>query len=171
MQTILGGTVKIWIFYIFLLLVSCASPNKERTSQFNFEVVNFGIYTTKTTEKEYLESSPTKLMSRSGVRNHIKTTTKVPPKLNTRFGMEYIVHSKKSDSVKLKFKWIPSVPVKTKSEEVYSEISYEKIKRTNKIQYAGYIISIQSELEQDSWTLQIFAGDVLLQEKTYYIYD
>jgi hypothetical protein len=163
--------VKIWICFIFLLLVSCASPNKERTSQFNFEVVNFGIYTTKTTEKEYLQTSPTKLMSRSGVRNHIKTTNKVPRKLNARFGMEYIVHSKKSDSVKLKFKWTPSIPVKTKSGEVYGEISYEKIKRTNKIQYVGYILSIQSELEQDSWTLQVFAGDVLLQEITYYIYD
>ncbi|MCP4487790.1 MAG: DUF3859 domain-containing protein [Gammaproteobacteria bacterium] len=159
-----------WKWSVFLLLVSCASPNKEIFNKSNFEVVNFGMYTTQTDYKEDLDTSPTGKMARSGDRTHIKTTTEVPSKLDTRFGVEYIVHSAKTDRVRLKFKWIPSTPVKGKSGKMHNEISYEKLKKTNKLQYAGYILSIESELEPDSWTMQIFARDILLHEKTFDVY-
>lgn len=162
--------MKNWIWLVSLLLASCASPNKEIFNESDFEVVNFGIYTTQTFYKEGLSTSPTGLMTRLEDRTHIKTTTEVPLKLDARFGLEYIVHSAKTDRVRLKIKWIPSPPVKEKSGKIYREISYEKLMKTNKLLYAGYILSTESELKPDSWTMQIFAEDNLLHEKTFYVY-
>ncbi len=161
--------MKTLIWLVSILLISCASPQKEILNGSNFEVVNFGTYITQTDYKEDLDTSPTGKMTRSGDRIHLEKTTSIPPIIDTRFGVEYMVRSNNSRPVKLKFKWIPSSPIIGKSGKEYREISYEKIKKTNYLQYAGYILSIESELKTESWTLQIIFENDVLYEQAFFI--
>jgi hypothetical protein len=131
-------------------------------------VVDFGLYKAELSREEELDSSPTGTLAVSGERHHIETTTNFPLVIGTLFGVEYIVHSEKSDRTVLRFKWIPSSPVMAESGEKITEISFERTRTTNKVHFAGYELTIDSELAPKSWTLQIFSKDVLLYEQTFY---
>ena len=141
--------------------------SKDIIDQSNFEVINFGLYKAQTNNMEELDSSPTGQMSISRDWTHLKTITEIPAVLDTRFGVEYIINSNDTDRVKLKFIWIPSTPITGETGKLHKEITYEKIKKTNSLQYAGYILSIESELVPDYWTLRIFSEGKLLHEKTF----
>jgi hypothetical protein len=161
--------MKNWRIIFVFVLASCATPNPYEAEKPYFEIVNYGLYSTQALHREDLTSSPTGKMTRSGDRNHIKTTTSIPSIIGTKFGVEYKVHLNNSGRIKLKIKWIPSTPIKGKSGKEYKEISYEKIKKTNYLQYAGYILSIESEIETESWTLQIISNDEILHEQIFFI--
>ncbi len=159
--------MKAWVIIFILALGSCATSNKGIIDQASFEVVNFGLYLTQTEYLEKLDSSPTGKMSNSNDWFHLKTTTEVPAILNTRFGVEYQINSDQYDRVKLKFKWVPSTPIKSNTGKIYNELVYEKTKKTNHLQYAGYILSVESELVPNHWVLQILSDGILLYEKKF----
>jgi len=161
--------MKNWGLVFVLVLVSCASPHPNEVEKRQFEVINYGLYITTTSWRDDHSSSPTGKMTRSGDRVHLETTTSIPPIIDTRFGVEYIVRSNNNRPVKLKFKWTPSTPIVGKLGKEYGEVSYEKIKKTNYLQYAGYILSIESELKTESWTLQIIYENEVLYEKEFFI--
>ncbi len=150
--------------------INYATVTKEVGNQPNFEVATFGLYRGHTAYMEKLDSSPTGEMVRSSDDMvHLETTNRVPLVIGTHFGVEYIVRSKSQDRVNLKFVWTPSSPVIGESGKKHEVISYTKTKKTNRLQYAGYILSIASELEPDYWKLQIYNKGALLHERTFYV--
>ena len=152
------------------MMLSAYTTTDENINSLNkFEVVNFGIYDLETVTRVNIPSSPTGKMSRTTIKAHKKTTLNIPAKIGTRFGVEYIVHSEKSDRINLNIKWIPDIPVTRKDGSLSKETSYSITKKTNYLLYAGYGFTTANELEPRSWKLQISSQGKLLLEKIFYV--
>jgi hypothetical protein len=131
-------------------------------------LVDFGVYSINIADMENLESAPGGKLKIVEETHHIETTNTFPAVIGTSFGVEYIVHSQKFDRIMLRINWIPSTPVTGKSGTKIKEISFERTIPTNSVLSLGYTLDRGSELEPESWTLQISYKDVLLLEKTFY---
>lgn len=155
---------------IIILVITLYSSYLNAEEVFSVEILNFGLYSTELVRNEKSSSSTTGEISSSKNLKHLSKTVNIPAIKGYEFGIEFIIKSKHEIySTPLEYIWTPSSPITLKSGEIFKKTQYQLTKKIGKKIYAGYILSIESELAPKHWELQIYSGSTLLLKKTFYL--
>lgn len=125
------------------------------------DIMEYGIYTSKIDRTDTAPGTATGTTNIVSNIRHVESTTTVPARLGSEFGLRYRLVGTGTDSVKLKKVWrIPSPGIRNPQT---GKITTESVEYTNRkigsTNYTGYEFEHDWEILPGIWTIELWDGD------------
>lgn len=137
------------------------------------EITGYGIYTSEVVKTFKDESITSGEWHKTKNSKMIKTTTKIPMKLGTVFGVFYNLKGK-PEGTEVKLRRVTTFPKQGLNNPKTGKTNYKDEFYLNKIimnnSMTGYGFDNEWEMVPGTWTLQLWDGDNKILEQSFTVY-